>query len=190
MANWNLNQASPPDGVGTINTSFTDGATLAQWLQNAGLSSGGTLGQIAITTLRHDLNGVIAPTQTWLTANSDGAIMQFTFNTPVGAAAAGQFGRVLFNEYHVEAVSGDTGTIFPDECGASPHTPVAPSAMSAQEKMLEYALFDLSNFVTPIIVPTVSIGITTEPSNSIFMEGDTTDTITLDVTDTSGTAGA
>jgi hypothetical protein len=187
VANWNNGQATPANGVATINTGFTDGATLAQWLQNAGLSSGGILGQIAITTLRHDLNSVIAPTQTWLTLNSDSAIMQFTFNTPVGAAAAGQYGRVLFNEYHVEDVAADTGTIFPDECGASPHTPVAPSAMSAQEKMLEYALFDLSNFVTPIIVPTVSIGITTTPSNSVFMEGDTADTVTVDVTDTSGT---
>jgi hypothetical protein len=187
VANWDNGQAAPPDGTATINTSFTDGATLAQWLQNAGDSAGGTLGQVAISTVRHDIDGVFAPTQTWLTLNSDNVIMQFTFNTPVGAAAAGQYGRVLFNEYHVENVSTDTGTIFPAECGVSPHNPVLPAAMSAQEKMLEYALFDLSNFVTPIIVPTVSIGITTEPSDSIFMEGDTTDTITLDVTDTSGT---
>ena len=42
-------------------------------------------------------------------------------------------------------------------------------------------------FCDPDRLPTVSIAITTEPSNSIFMEGDTDDTITVDVTDTSET---
>lgn len=187
VANWNVAQASPPDGVATINTNFTDGTRLAQWIQNLGQSYNGTLGQISIGTLRHDTSGVIAPTQTWLTLNSAPDIMQFTFNTPVGAAAAGQYGRVLFNEYHVEPVSGGSGLTFPNECGAAPHNPLPPGQMSAQEKMLEYALFDLSNFVTPIVLPTASIAMTTSPSDSIFMEGDTDDTITVAVTNTSGT---
>lgn len=187
VANWDVGQSTPPDGAATINTDFTDGSTLAQWIQNLGESYNDTLGQILIGTLRHDTTGVIAPTQTWLTLNSAPDIMQFTFNTPVGAAAAGQYGRVLFNEYHVEPVSGGSGIVFPNECGAPPHNPVLPADMSAQEKMLEYALFDLSNFVTPIVLPTVSIAITTSPSDSIFMEGDTDDTITVDVTDTSET---
>ena len=34
--------------------------------------------------------------------------------------------------------------------------------------MLEYALFDLSNFVVPIVLPTVSIAITTNPGDSVF----------------------
>jgi len=183
VANWDVGQGSPPDGVATINTNFTDGSTLAQWIQNLSESFNGTLGQISIGTLRHDTTGVIAPTQTWLTLNSAPDIMQFTFNTPVGAAASGQYGRVLFNEYHVEAVAEAPGAIFPAECGAVK----TPPQMSAQEKMLEYALFDLSNFVTPIVLPTASIAITTSPSDSIFMEGDTDDTITVDVTNTSGT---
>jgi len=185
VANWDVGQGDPsPDpGVATINTNFTDGSTLAQWIQNLNESYNGTLGQITISDLRHDTTGIIAPTQTWLTDNNDSAIMQFTFNTPVGAAASGQYGRVLFNEYHVEQVSEEPGTIFPAECGAVK----TPAEMSAQEKMLEYALFDLSNFVTPIVLPTASIAITTTPSDSIFMEGDTDDTITVDVTDTSET---
>ena len=109
--------------------------------------------------------------------------MQFTFNTPVGAAAASQYGRVLFNEYHVE--NGSTHTTFPDECGTSPYTPLTPSQMSAQEKMLEYSLFDLSNFVVPVVAPTVSISITTSPSPAIFNEGDSADTIWVTVTNTS-----
>lgn len=187
VANWDVGQSNPTDGAATINAGFTDGSTLAQWIQDLGKSSGNLLGQISISTLRQDTDSVIAPTQTWLTLNSNSAVMQFTFNTPVGAAAAGQYGRVLFNEYHVENATDAGGKIFPAECGSSPYDPLAPSAMSAQEKMLEYALFDLSNFVTPIVRPTVSIGITTSPSDSIFTEGDSSDTITVDVTDTSGT---
>jgi sugar lactone lactonase YvrE len=177
--NW-LTQSSPANGVATINTSFTDGATLAQWIQDIGDSFNNTLGQISISTLRHDTTGVIAPTQIWLTLNSPADIMQLSFNTPLGAAASGQYGRVLYNEYHVEAVSESPGTIFPAECGAVK----TPPEMSPQEKMLEYALFDLSNFVVPIVVPTVSMAITTSPSDAVFTEGDTADTVTVDVTNT------
>jgi len=181
VANWNTGQTNPADGPGTINTTFSNGVTLGQWLYDVGGST--TLDQVSFTTVRHDLDGVIAPTQSWATLNSDSAIMQLTFNTPLGAAADSQFGRVLFNEYHVEDKSTNhtTGKIFPAECG----TVLPPASMSGQEKMLEYSLFDLSTFVTGIVVPTVSITIT--PSPSSFSEGDVADTITVDVTNTSST---
>jgi sugar lactone lactonase YvrE len=197
VANWLASPVStlnPDPGVATVNTSFTDGATLAQWLYHGGYADGntagdpntGTLGQVEISTLRWDLSGINAPTQSWLTLNDDvttssNPVMQFSFNTPFGAAADAQYGRVLFNEYHVENVTESGNPIFPAEC------PTLTTAEIAQEKMLEYALFDLSNFVTPIVLPTVSIAITTNPSDSIFMEGDTDDTITVGVTDTSET---
>ena len=182
VANWSPTQPDPsPDpGPATIDTGFTDGATLAQWLQNAGASYDNTPGQVQLSTLRHDLTSVIPPTQPWATMNSDGAIMQMTFNAPVGAPAANQSGRVLFNEYHVENVSGVSGDAFPAECPS----PTAP--MSAQEEMLEYALFDLSSFVTPVVVPTLSIGFT--PSPLVVDQGQTGDQVTIDVTNTSSTA--
>jgi hypothetical protein len=196
-ANWLSSPVStlnPDPGVATVNTSFTDGSTLAQWLYNGGYADGnssgapqtGTLGQVEISTLRWDLSGINTPSQSWLTLNHDVTtssepVMQFSFNTPFGAAADAQYGRVMFNEYHVENVTGAGGQIFPAEC------PTLTSAEIAQEKMLEYALFDLSNFVVPIVLPTVSIAITTTPGDSIFMEGDSDDTVTLNVTNTSGT---
>src|ERR1035438_1202703 len=82
-----------------VNTDFTDGATLAQWLLNSGAST--KFGQIVLSNVRNDMNGVIPPTQPWATLNTNGDTMQLTFNTPVGAPAANQCGRVLFNEYHV-----------------------------------------------------------------------------------------
>lgn len=180
VVNWSINQASPtPDpGVATINTGFTDGATMAQWLQNAGALYQNMPGQIQISTLRHDFNGVIPPTQSWLTLNNAAAgdpVMQFTFNTPVGASAANQCGRVVFNEYHVfNASSGNA--IFPNECPSA-------ASMSGQAEMLEFALFDLSSFVTPVVVPTLSFSF--DPSPMIVKAGDSADQVTINVTNTS-----
>ncbi len=180
VAKWHPQaNPSPNNGPATVNTNFTDGAALAQWLQNAGAIYNNTPGQIYVTTTRHDTDGVIPPTQSWLTLNNAAAgdpVMQFTFNTPVGAPLANQCGRVLFNEYHVVNPSSPKGKVYPAEC---PKT----TAMSAQEEMLEYALFDLSTFVQPVVVPTLSITFT--PSPLIVKQGDGADQVTVNVTNTS-----
>lgn len=194
VAHWAINQSYPtPDpGIATVNTSFTDGATLAQWLTLAGVSYTDSQNlthadEVSISTLRHDFDGVIAPTQAWLTLSdgSSNAVMQMTFNTPVGADSASQCGRVLFNEYHVMDPStttgvrySNTGLTFPNECPTS-------STMSAQEAMLEYALFDLSSFVQPVVVPSLSISFS--PSPLIVRQGDSGDTLTITTTNTSTT---
>src|ERR1019366_8247952 len=75
---------SPDPNKATINTSFTGGQTLATWLQDVGAST--TLGQIQLNTLKHDVNGVIAPTQSCMTLNDPSAnnpVMQFVFDTPI-----------------------------------------------------------------------------------------------------------
>jgi hypothetical protein len=195
VANWTtLTEAQIATGVGTVNTSFNDGATLAQWLQNAGATLTGTGDQIDIGTLRTDVASVIAPTQSWVTLSSGtyggqtgNPVMQMTFNTPVGAAASSQCGRVMYNDYHIYNASSagfsynaalPNGQTF-SECSPQPHT------MTAQEEMLEYALFDLSSFVTPVVVPTLSV--TYSPSPLIVKQGDTADQVTINVTNTSAT---
>ena len=184
VADW-VGDTDLANGEATINTKFNDGLTLAQWLLNAGAST--SFGQVALSTLRNDISGVIPPTQSWATLNSDGDIMQMTFNTPVGAAAANQCGRVLFNEYHVYN-SSSAGAIYNSslpngqtfvECSAQPHI------MTPQEEMLEYALFDLSAFVQPVVVPTLSIVF--NPSPLVVKQNDTADQVTVDVTNTSST---
>jgi hypothetical protein len=71
-----------------------------------------------------------------------------------GLAGSNQCGRVLFTEYHVETEPGSVRQVpFPTECPAG--------AMSAQEKLLEYSLFDLSNFVAATYVDTGLIQDTT-----------------------------
>jgi len=180
VAHWDTdqNQPQPNPGVANVNTSFTDGATLSQWLYNAGATYKGLQNQIQVSTLRHDADSVIAPTQTWLTLNSSStaanAVMQFTFNTPVGAAATNQCGRVLFNEYHVMNLS-TSGKVYPKECTS---TTILP-----QEMMLEYALYDLSAFVQPVVVPTLTL--TFAPSPLIVQQGDAADQVNLTATNTS-----
>jgi MBG domain/Bacterial Ig-like domain (group 3)/Putative Ig domain len=194
------NSVTPDPGYALINTSFSDGNTLASWLYQNGYSYGasgantGTENKVEISTLRFNVDTVNAPAQAWLTFpsqasqtynvayNGGSPIMQFSFNTPWGASAANQFGRVLYNEYHVENVSESGSPIFPAECPT-----LSGASQVPQEKMLEFAIFDLSAAVTPVVLPTASIAITTNPGNSIFNEGDTTDTITVDVTNTSST---
>jgi hypothetical protein len=142
-ANWNVDQmpnfASDP-GTGVIDTTFPEGLALANWLKVIYPAS--TLGQIPISTLRHDFDGVIPPSRLWISDNDPNypnpVAMHYTFDTPVGMPAAQQCGRVLYDDFHVE----DTNNMamkmlppFPQEC------PVGP--MSPQEKMLEFMIFDL-----------------------------------------------
>jgi len=174
VATW-VPDSTLSNGTATINTGFNDGATLAQWLLNAGAST--SYGQVNLSTLKNDISAVIPPTQAWATLNSDHDIMQMTFNTPVGAPAANQCGRVLYNEYHVYNVSVLSGETFPTECSGIAKT------MTPQEEMLEYALFDLSSFVTPVIVPSLTIGFT--PSPLVVNQAETGVPLTVNVTNTS-----
>lgn len=182
-ADWRgLTSDSIGAGEATIDTSFSSGMTLAQWLQDVGATS--TLGQVAMTSLFSDQTGINVPTQSWATFNSAEfgvatPILQLSFYTPVGAAAADQFGRVMYNEYHVDTTSTSSSITFPAECTGSL---AKTAAFTAQEHMLEYSLFDLMNFSLPVVAPTVSIGITHSPST--FTGGDAGDTITVTVDNT------
>ena len=138
--------------------------------------------------MRTDVSTVNAPAQSWVTLNSGSyvgqvgnPVMQMTFNVPFGAPAASQCGRVMFNDYHVITPIG-TGT-YPKECPS--YSATAPNnfntsyTMSAQEEMLEYALFDLSGFVQPTVVPTVTVSFA--PSPLTVKSGDTADQLTVNV---------
>ncbi|MGA3047084.1 MAG: MBG domain-containing protein, partial [Terracidiphilus sp.] len=181
-------------GIGSINTDFTAGSTLSSWLYENGYSANGTLGtpnsgtegEIEISSLRINVASAIPPTQTWLTLNQetgsnyagppDSPIMQMSFNTPVGADETSQYGRVMFNDYHVENISGPSNTtLFPAECPT-----LSGEAEVEQQKLLEYGLFDLTNAVTPVVVPSMTITLGNSPAT--FYEGDSADNITVDIT--------
>jgi hypothetical protein len=177
VANWDVEQTTTiSTDTATINTSFPDGSLLANWLQVVGAST--TLGQIPVNTIRQDQDGIVAPTQSYLSISNPPESIQFTFSTPVGVPPANQCGRVLYNEYHVENSANTSSYTFPAEC--------ASGAITAQERFLEYSLFDLGTFSTPPATPTVSVSVTASPNP--VTQGDTADTATINITNTGTTA--
>jgi hypothetical protein len=158
-ANWDVNQGSPtPDPLNAlIDTTITGstatppapfqkGIDFSTWLTNVGAAT--TPGQIPVNAPRHDLDSVIAPAQQWMHSDSNatpaGTPLQFTFNTPF--LQQNQCGRVMFSDFHVNTGGSGSGG-FPGECGSA-------SAMTAQEKVLEFMLFDLTSCITPDTGPT------------------------------------
>jgi len=130
-----------------------------EWLQIVGVP-GAASGAVELEPVFPNAPKVIAPTQEWLHANtgegSSGPAVpppipiHFTFNTPLGAPAAQQCGRVTFSDWHAFLGAFSSGTTFPPgACGGE-------TAASPQEKILEFMLFDLSACVqpyTPICAP-------------------------------------
>ena len=144
---WNtpVNGApNPADQTGYIDTTFPKGLALSQWLMLPAIGASTTLGQIPINTLRNNFSSVVAPSQLWMSVMDPGlgnVPMHYTFNTPVGTPPAMQCGRVVYDDFHVENTNSTTGTAFPNECAAG--------GMTAQEKLLEFMIFDLASCVAP-----------------------------------------
>jgi hypothetical protein len=78
--------------------------------------------------------------------NAVDAPMHYTFNTPIPApvAPAIQCGRVLYSDFHV-SIGSTNGKIFPAECNNT--------ALTSQEKVLAYMLFDLASCVSSSAPP-------------------------------------
>jgi hypothetical protein len=78
--------------------------------------------------------------------NVQSAVQQYSFNTPVGAPADEACGRVLYSAFHVAGTNLDTSnSVFPEHCNNSALTP--------QEKILEFMIFDLSACVSTTVPP-------------------------------------
>ncbi len=150
VADWKVAQPYPTVAnaplTGLVDQSFPKGMAFAQWLQTVGATSP-MPGQIQIYAPRHDANTVVAPSQRWVYTQAPDTLQQFTFNAPVGVPEAKQCGRVLFSDFHVSDVS-NVSVQFPTECNDKP--------MTAQEKVLEFLLFDLASCIQPDTKPPVA----------------------------------
>ena len=189
VANWITETGEPSPAAATVQENFSDGIFLADWLHYIGSTNTGSTNQIEVYNVRTDVGSVVAPAQSWVTLNSGSysgqvgnPVMQMTFNVPFGAPAASQCGRVMYNDYHVITPVSDPA-VYPKECPS--YSATAPNnfnpsyTMQPQEQMLEYALFDLSGFVQPTVVPTVNV--TFSPSPLTVKSGDTADQLTVNV---------
>jgi len=118
-----------------VDQSFPKGAALAQWLQNIGATT--TLGHIDLYETYSLFDAVNPPTSRWLYSTSPPTIQTLSFNTPVGVEAEQQCGRVVYSNFHI--ASGSMPGYFPSSCSSG--------SMTAQERVLEFLLFDLASCV-------------------------------------------
>ena len=131
-----------------ISTAFPKAMAMKQWLASQQALSGDKL---PIYDARHNIDKVNATALSWITvpnpnvtAPNNVPVQYMTFNTPVGADEAAVCGRVVVSDIHVAAgqqggVSDDPAAAFPDGCKTAD--------LSAQQKALEFMLFDLSSCV-------------------------------------------
>ncbi len=124
---------SPYSSSFAIETSFPKGQAFSDWL--TAVSATVTPGTIALKDTRDDVGAVGPGTTPWIKGTTPTASTKaFSFNAPVGAAAAQQCGRVTFSDVHVGSAD-KPGTVFPLGCTTAEMTP--------QEKALEFLFFDL-----------------------------------------------
>jgi hypothetical protein len=156
-AHWAVNQ----NGGGAAQTGNVDlvsnpqGTPFDQWLVDVGVSVAGSNTVGTLDPVFHNSNGVVSPTQQWLYWNNGATKtpIQFTYNTPVGADAGTQCGRVVYNDWHAQNGLIGNGRTFPSVCPGT--------AMTAQEIVLEFMFFDLAACVqpyTPVCTPNTCMG--------------------------------
>lgn len=136
--------------TGIIDKSFARGQSFNSWLGNVGAWNPSD-GYITITDPREYVKSVNPGTDRFIYtdtsvhvdggyANATNAVEQYAFNTPFGADSNNICGRVLYSSFHVAGASNLGDDVFPSYCSTS--------SMTAQEKVLEYMIFDLSSCVT------------------------------------------
>jgi hypothetical protein len=163
---WNVNQPNESPVTGDIDTTLPDGgvfvkgSAFASWLGQPSVNALSNVSppKIDLSVSRHDMSNVNnPPAQRWISVDPTlpggggsaaypGVPQHMTFNTPVPPADGGvvnQCGRVLFSDFHVNTGNG-AGKTFPAECGG---------ALTPQEKVLEFMLFDLASCVVPVVPP-------------------------------------
>ena len=154
-ANWSGNHSGNGFGViGLIDQAPSNpiGKDFQKWLEDVQVN-GADAGSVSISPSFQNVTAVVPPTQEWLhsTGTSEGGTtntpIHFTFNTPISSQdggpepAANQCGRVTFSDWHAESANHSNGKTFPAEC--------TNNALTAQESILEFMLFDLSACVQP-----------------------------------------
>ena len=163
------NSDSQPGKVwpGQIDTSAGKRFTFSQWLNapNVTALTGTNPPRVDIVEARNNVDRPLASgAEEWITYYNDPAapataVLHYTFNTPWGAAAANQCGRVLFSDFHVSI--GSTGdSVFPAHCNTN------GGQLTNQEKVLAFFLFDLTSCIQTTPPPTCNPRTCAHPANA------------------------
>jgi hypothetical protein len=141
------------DITGTVVTSFPKGQALSEWLVNVGASE--TPGKIDIKRAQYTVvseNPEYA--QRWIENDDPPTVQYLSANTPLGVPAADQCGRVVLSDIHVSG--GNTGDEDAEDTSDDdieyPNGCVS-TALSPQEKVLAFMLFDISGCLVPDTQP-------------------------------------
>jgi hypothetical protein len=139
-AQWNVDANALNSTTSEVDTSFQKGKTFAQWLNIVGALTQVNPPQMTLAFPRHDFDSVNAPASRWMytVGQNPNFPVHYTFDTPWNKQNT--CGRVIFSDFHVTN-SATTGVNFPNEC--------TNAAMTAQEKALEYMIWDLASCVPP-----------------------------------------
>lgn len=145
------------NGMGnfTVDTSFLNGMVFDQWLNNVGAATGTT---IALNNVAKSVSSVSSSASRWI-YDSTPDTKYFSFLTPIGGAPSATTGA--------DGGSSEGGSEGPLYCGKAVftdlHTSGNPSgdvpgsctggALTAQQKALEYLLFNLAACVAPENMP-------------------------------------
>lgn len=156
-AQWSVDQAAVDFSTAVVDVSpQSDPETqarrvsFAKWLELVGAADAS--GQIGVAQARHDFNSVSTepateqgtPAQLWMSSTDPDfeVPLTYSFDTPVSynSPPTERCGRVLYNDFHVSDATSN-GMTFPAECTNGP--------MTAQEKTLEFMIFDLATCTGP-----------------------------------------
>ena len=141
----------PFTGHVSVNVPSTNPGLFVRWLNRVGaLDNSVPAGAppanptVTIQQGRHDVDKVLGSSADWIdgtdpappsTAKSQ-MLLHFTFDMPIGQAS--QCGHAIYSDFHVNGTQSG-GTTFPNECDTK--------ALTAQERILEYLLWDLASCV-------------------------------------------
>jgi hypothetical protein len=155
-AHWNVNADRNSTANGGLGVPFVGNVDVAgnpkgnvfvQWLGLLGALSSTSPPQVTIQAGRHDVDAVTGSSVDWIdgtdpsppSASQSQMLLHYTFDTPVGQSA--QCGHAIFSDFHVNNQGSTNASFFPDECDSSALTP--------QERILEFMIWDLQSCVPP-----------------------------------------
>ena len=149
VASFAKSSGGVPDLTVSVDSSFPKGLAFRDWLVNVKAST--KPGELAVKKVEHSVDSV-DPTlaRRWIYGTDPGGkagtnhvpdmVQYFSFTTPVGAP---ECGRMVFSDVHVSLGMDKYADVpFPDRCNSSPD-----NELSAQEKALEFMIFDLSSCI-------------------------------------------
>jgi hypothetical protein len=151
-AQWDPEANNNPGYVpftGNVSTAVPLGfpGTFALWLDVVGALTKAPTPQVTISEGRHNVDKVLGNSVAWIDgvdpspadASTSQMLLHYSFDTPVGAPA--QCGHAIYSDFHVTTQSNTSGMHFPDECDNN--------QLSAQERILEFMIWDLSSCAGP-----------------------------------------